>query len=134
MIGFQDEGIISIGYKDNLCGKNELLNVMFQHLIPPEGARGLKNSLEISVGRKTKEEREPCPYLPESSRPFPKIQVICGGGLLLTVEHLSVTCSFPSGILITEASRVGMEGVAGRELIFLCSMSGSTYPPVKHGI
>ena len=64
MIGFQDEDIISIGYKDNLCGKNELLNVIFQHLIPPEGARGFKNSLEISVGRKTKEEREPCPYLP----------------------------------------------------------------------
>lgn len=105
-----------------------MLKAILPPLTPPEGARGFKNSLEIAIGRKTKEEREHCPYLPLSSMSFPIIQVICGGSLLLMVEHLRVTCSFPSCVLITEASRVGMDGVAGKELIFLRSLSWSAYP------
>lgn len=53
----------------------------------------------------------------------PKSQVIRGGGLLLTVEHFSRTCS-PFCIL-TETSKVGLTGVARRKLIFLFLISWS---------
>ena len=43
---------------------DEILNGVFWHFQPPEGARTFKNSLKIYIGRKTKEKREWFLHLP----------------------------------------------------------------------
>ena len=105
---------------------DELLNGTVWHLLPLEGARTLNNPLEIEEGKRRT--REPFLHLPESSTPLPKSQVICGGGLLLVVEQLSITCSSPFCILMIDASRVDLKGVARKKTDFLCLLSWSTFP------
>lgn len=55
---------------------------------------------------------------------FPSCQVICGGGLLLTVEHVSATCSSLFCVLMMEASRVDLRGVARKKRVFCAELAG----------